>query len=419
MLRHYLVLSLKVLMRRKFFTFISVFGVGFTLLVLMVVTAVFDHQFAPAAPESRQGRILASIDAQFQAEQGGICCGGGLRLYNNYARNLPGAERLSIFSNGDILDSYVEGRKLESSIKRTDGEFWRILDFTFVEGRPYSSQEVDDAAFVAVITRATRERFFGSGSATGKTLEADGQRFRVIGVVENVSALRRIPYADIWVPLTTRKATGRQESLYGPFSAVVLAAQGASLPLLQSEFNSRVARLTPDELGDMKETPRVVAPFETTLQRFARSTPFADQEDPTPQTTRAIAFVTTAALLFVLLPTLNLVNINVSRIMERASEIGVRKAFGASSRTLVAQFVVENVILTLVGGTIGLLLSTFVLRGLNESGFVAHSTFAVNVRVFLYGLLIAAVFGVISGVYPAWRMSRMHPVAALRGANRS
>ena len=50
--------------------------------------------------------------------------------------------------------------------------------------------------------------------------------------------------------------------------------------------------------------------------------------------------------MFVLLPTVNLVNINVSRILERASEIGVRKAFGASRRTLVAQFVVENVILT-------------------------------------------------------------------------
>ena len=74
------------------------------------------------------------------------------------------------------------------------------------------------------------------------------------------------------------------------------------------------------------------------------------------------------ALLFVLLPTVNLVNINVSRIMERASEIGVRKAFGASARTLVGQFIVENVLLTLIGGLIGLVLSLFVLRALNESG---------------------------------------------------
>ena len=125
-------------------------------------------------------------------------------------------------------------------------------------------------------------------------------------------------------------------------------------------------------------------------------------------------FLVTAALLFVTLPTVNLVNVNISRILERASEIGVRKAFGAPTRSLVAQFVVENVLLTLAGGAIGLLLSAFVLRALNQSGMFAHSAFSVNGRVFAYGVLLAVAFGIFSGVYPAWRMARLHPVEALR-----
>ena len=63
----------------------------------------------------------------------------------------------------------------------------------------------------------------------------------------------------------------------------------------------------------------------------------------------------------------------------------MRKAFGAPTRTLVAQFVVENVILTLLGGAIGLVLSALVLRALNQSGFIAHSAFTINARVFVYG----------------------------------
>ena len=59
------------------------------------------------------------------------------------------------------------------------------------------------------------------------------------------------------------------------------------------------------------------------------------------------------ALLFMTLPALNLVTLNLSRILERAPEIGVRKAFGAPKRTLIAQFVTENVILTLIGGALG------------------------------------------------------------------
>ncbi len=105
-------------------------------------------------------------------------------------------------------------------------------------------------------------------------------------------------------------------------------------------------------------------------------------------------------LLFMLMPTVNLVNINVSRIMERASEIGVRKAFGAPARTLVGQFLVENILLTLIGGAIGFVLSIFVLRGIAQSGLFSYAHFTINLRVFAYGMVLAVMFGLISGRLP-------------------
>jgi putative ABC transport system permease protein len=141
----------------------------------------------------------------------------------------------------------------------------------------------------------------------------------------------------------------------------------------------------------------------------------ADKKNPESQVWRLAVFIAVLALLFSLIPTVNLVNINISRIMERASEIGVRKAFGAPARTLVGQFLVENLLLTMLGGMLGLLLSVLVLRAFNRSGVARYSQFAMNPRVFAYGLMIAAVFGLVSGVYPAWRMSRLNPVDALKG----
>jgi putative ABC transport system permease protein len=119
--------------------------------------------------------------------------------------------------------------------------------------------------------------------------------------------------------------------------------------------------------------------------------------------------------MFIILPTINLVNINISRIMERASEIGVRKAFGASSMTLVGQFIIENVLLTIVGGLIGFILSYGVLQYFNNTGWITYAQLELNYRVFLYGFIMMIVFGILSGVYPAWRMSRLHPVQALKG----
>jgi len=129
-----------------------------------------------------------------------------------------------------------------------------------------------------------------------------------------------------------------------------------------------------------------------------------------------ISVVAITVFLLMLLPTINLVNINVSRIMERSSEIGVRKAFGASSGTLAMQFIVENIILTLLGGIIGIIFSYIILSAINHSALIPNLTLSINFTVLFYGILACLLFGLLSGVYPAWRMSRMEVVSALKAS---
>jgi putative ABC transport system permease protein len=412
MLSHYLGLAVKVLLRRKFFTFISLFGISFTLLVLTIVTALFDHTFGPGATEPRQDRTLYVDRAVMYGPHNQWSSSGGFKLFDTYARDLPGVERLSIYEGSRTVHSYVNGRKIASSLKRTDDEFWKILEFTFLEGGPYATQDVAEARFVAVINATTRQRFFDGRPAVGQTIEADGQRFRVIGVVEDVSELRMAPYAEIWVPYTTAKTDAYKAEIMGGWSAMALARDKAAMAAIHEEFNSRLLRA---ELPDPKAYQAIVAPFETKLEAFARFMPTAARQDPESQVWKLIGLLTALGLLFLLIPTVNLVNINISRIMERASEIGVRKAFGAPARTLVGQFLVENILLTLVGGLIGFILSILTLRIIGESGIFSYARFTLNLRVFGYGVALAVLFGLISGVYPAWRMSRLNPVDALKG----
>ena len=88
---------------------------------------------------------------------------GGFKLFDKYARNLPGVERLSIYEGGRTVHSYVDGRKIASSLKRTDDEFWQILDFTFLEGGPYRHRRMSPRRGSS--RSSTRRR--GSGSSTG------------------------------------------------------------------------------------------------------------------------------------------------------------------------------------------------------------------------------------------------------------
>jgi putative ABC transport system permease protein len=413
-LRNYLKIAFKVFARRKFFTFVSLFGISFTLVVLMVATAILDHTFAPHAPEVNQARTIGLFYAQLIGPHMAWSSEAGYRLLDRCLRNLPGAERMSIYSNNQTVYSYPAGTKIKSSLKRTDWEFWRILRFDFLEGGPYTEDDVDQARFVAVINAATRERFFAGQPAVGQTIEADGQRFRVVGVVTDIPILRQVPFSDIWVPLTTAKNDSYKTQIMGGFYGIVVARDRADIPAMKAEFRSRVQRI---ELPDPKQYTTLVAPLETRFEELARAV-LGRQGDEVSHPERLWALLAGLAILFMLLPTINLVNLNVSRIMERASEIGVRKAFGASSRTLVGQFVVENVVLTLMGGAFGLLLSVLVLDGLSASGLLQYARFDLNLRIFAYAVGLALFFGVFSGVYPAWRMSRLHPVEALRGASR-
>ena len=412
MLSHYLVLAVKVLLRRKFFTFISLFGISFTLLVLMVVTALFDHTFGPGESEPRQDRTLYVERAVMYGPHSTWSSSGGYKLFDTYARNLPGVERLSIYEGGGTVYSYIEGRKIASFLKRTDDEFWRILEFRFLEGGPVSTEDVAEARLVAVINATTRQRFFEGRPAVGQTLEADGQRFRVIGVVEDVSELRTEPYAEIWVPYTTAKSDTYKSEIMGGWHAMALARDRAAMAAIREEFNSRLLRA---ELPDPKNYQAIVAPLETKIEAFARFMPTSDRKSTDSQVWKLAGLLAALGLLFALIPTVNLVNINISRIMERASEIGVRKAFGAPARTLIGQFLVENILLTIVGGLVGLGLSMLALQVLSRSGLFTYAHFTLNARVFAYGMILAVAFGIISGVYPAWRMSRLNPVDALKG----
>jgi cell division protein FtsX len=115
-------------------------------------------------------------------------------------------------------------------------------------------------------------------------------------------------------------------------------------------------------------------------------------------------------LLFLLLPTINLVNLNMTRIMERSSEIGVRKAFGASSRTLVYQFIVENIILTVIGGIIGLILSVIVLQFINSLELIKDLHLSLNINVLLIQYRRVFFLWII-----VWRLPGMAHVAVERG----
>jgi len=171
MLKNYLKIAFKVFLRRKFFTFISLFAISFTLVVLMVAVAFLDTTFSPYAPETKQARTLGVFFMEMKSPDDHATWNGttGYGFLDRYVRTLPNAEKVAIFSEPELVHSYKNGEKIPAYLKRTDGAFWEILEFEFLEGAAFTAEDDKNANFVAVINEATRRKFFGNEPAVGRS----------------------------------------------------------------------------------------------------------------------------------------------------------------------------------------------------------------------------------------------------------
>jgi len=414
MLVNYLITAWKVFLRRKFFTFINLFGISLTLMVLMVVSTIGESYFYPKGPEKNIentrliNRLVLTNEEHTNTNSGRL----GYKFIKDNIFRLQTPELVSINSGVAGTPIFHQGKNTRLLVKKTDSNFWKVLDFSFLSGRAYSEEEFNEGKSVAVITRRTEKELFGDASAIDKKVSFENQSFTIIGVVENVSMAEEIALSDIWVPYTTNATSDYQLETSGRWNAILYHSNPAILKDANKEFinllKNDVILDTPNKLT------KAYSGAYTKLESLSRET-FYDEYSYETHEELFISFMIGLVLIFMLLPSINMINLNVSRIMERSSEIGVRKAFGASTNQLLMQFIVESILLTLVGGIIGIIFSFLILNSIEASGLIRYATFPFNFRVFLIGLFLIFVFGIISGGYPAYKMSKLNPVSALKG----
>ena len=416
MLRNYLLTAYKVFMRRKLFTAINMGCIVLTLVVLMVISALLDTAFWPTGVEGKSGRMLQvylMVSERINDKGQRIAMRDGTLGYKTIARYLKpmkGVERVAAVTMTSTVSVYQGDRVSRLDLRRVDADYWKIMDFRLRSGRLPDDEDDRLGRMVAVVNATTARRLFPDRAAVGERISVAGQAFEIIGVVDDVIHLNA--YADIWAPLATFPSTNYRNEVTGDFGALLLARSPADLPRIRADIE-RIAKTIEPVGNEIFGKTTIMA--DTKLDIFSRlllgRTNGADSGAD-----RLLATIAGGMFLFMLLPALNLVNLNMGRIMERSAEIGVRKAFGATSLQLAGQLVVENVLLCLAGGVIGLACAQGALWWLETAQLIPYLEVHINLKVFGWGMLISFVFGLLSGAIPAWRMSRLDPVHALKGA---
>lgn len=414
MILNYIKIAWKVLLRHPFYTFITLFGITMTLTVLMVLTSFLDHLVGNHYPEENRGRSLYIWNMTQQDSSGTSMQSGPMsyKFLTQFVKTLKTPERVGICSMSTAANTYVNGKRIKVSTKYCDPDFWKVATFEFLEGKPFNEQNIANGDKVAVITDLIKREYFENENepAVGKVIEIENEKYKVIGVVKSSPVTRFMTYSEVFFPYNMPKSNFQSKWFRGNFYAIVLAKNASDMPKIQEEFNDVIARfpLPANEDGFKYSV------LEVTAEKYVDN-----MVKPLLRTTVGNTFYIIVALVMLMLmglPAINLINLNVSRIMERASEIGIRKAFGAPVKTLAWQFIVENIFITLIGGFLALILTFIFIMIFNGSGLILHADLTINFYVFGVSLVVCFVFGLLSGVVPAFRMSKMKVIDALKSA---
>ncbi|MEA5140020.1 ABC transporter permease [Arcicella rigui] len=414
MLFNYIKIAWKVLLRHPFYTFITLFGITLTLTVLMVITSFIDHLVGSHYPEYKRDRSLYIMNIALR-DSARTSMNGGPVSYNfikEHLKTLKTPEKVGFSTMINSANSYLNGRRIKVSTKYCDATFWEVADYEFLEGKPFNEQNIANGEHVVVITDAMKKQYFEdeTASAIGKSIEVDNEKFKVIGVVKSAPVTRIMTFSDVFFPYNLPKSNYQSKGLQGNFTAIILAKNKSDFKAIQDEFDASVGRIPLPIMNWGNRYDIIDIKAQTYTDTFLNGLLREGQE--------IFLYVGIFFILMMLmgLPAINLVNLNVSRIMERASEIGIRKAFGAPSSSLAWQFIIENIFITMIGGSFALILTFIIISIFNDSGLILHADLSINFSVFGVSLLVCLIFGLLSGVVPALRMSKMKVIDALKSS---
>jgi putative ABC transport system permease protein len=282
--------------------------------------------------------------------------------------------------------------------------YQRIGGLSVVEGRFFSQDETDRAAPVCLLGEGARAGLFGQEEAVGKYIKVNEQWFHVIGVVgpqlSAQSEVAGIPAQDrnnlIYVPLYS--AIFRLEDTYSDLKdeidGVYLQLDPGIDIVSTADVVRSILNVSHRSAGDFS----VIVPAEL----------LAEQK----RTERLFNIVMVAiASISLLVGGIGIMNIMLASILERTREIGVRRAVGARQMDIVRQFVIEAILISFVGGVIG------IMFGFGMSRLIAWvagwSTIVTAVSIVL-AFMVSVSVGLVFGIYPALQAARLDPVEAIR-----
>ncbi|MBI9034320.1 MAG: ABC transporter permease [Bacteroidales bacterium] len=409
----------KIIRQNKFFTFLNLFGISITMMIILVAAIGIESMIKPGGPEENNEDILILHRLTMKNANSTNIGAFTLAQIDTYFKDVECCKNVS-FSSITTWNYISEYGVEDYRCRLADAAIFDVFDFQFIEGRPFNGDEEKKAEMVTVIDTRLRDRFFPDESAIGKQIEISGKIYKVLGVVEKIPQNCIYTNGNAFIPYTTNVPSNQELNALvqatGPYHLVYQIGNESTAQQVKDEVESIRHRF---ESAFQDSTQIFIGGPDTPMEAFLRG---YSNPDTYPGHSRMILKYFIYLILLMLLPAITTISIQLTRIQERSEEIGVRKSFGASRGALIRQILFENILLSILGSFMGLLLAIIFLFGFKEqfSQYMAETrSFNVNIQIDYFVFVVATfatlVFSLLSGFIPALRMSGLQIVDVLKG----
>ena len=427
MIKQYFKQALAQLRQQPVISFVSVLGTALAIFLIMLVVMIQQVKVAPFSPESNRDRFLHVRFMSIANKSWGDGTSNGpmsVQTAKACFKSLTLPEAVTIYSIAAITTpaSIPNAPAVSIDLRQTDDTFWKVFDFIFVNGKPYDEATFNSGLPVAVITESVARALFGSTEVSGRSFLLNHAPYTVAGVVKDVSTLASSAYGQVWIPYTsTNMATDTwSDNHMGMMSVTILARNNSDFTAIHDECEKARQQYNKILNDNGYELIYRNRPYDQEKQAID----FAANLEPDVKAERRQRIIIFVILLLV--PAINLSSMTQSRLRQRVSEIGVRRAFGSTRMEMMGQIIMENLIVTVLAGMIGLLFSVLFAYIGNSLLFAQAYSLTLNTpevstsillhpSTFMYALLFCFILNLLSSGIPAWRASRTSIVNALGG----
>ncbi len=420
MFKNYFKVGFRNLVRSKFYAAINIVGLAIGIAVFIVMAAYVKNETSYDKFNGKWDRIFR-VEYQYEANGNSQeVVKTPFPLKPMFLNDYPEVEHVVRFYQ-NRLDAttlrYKESHFTEDNVLFADPEVFKVFDFELEEGN--TENALADINSI-VMTRAVAKKYFGEEDPMGKVIKyKNDDQLKVTGILKDVPETSHISF-DILVPVELQRQRwirGDGNNGYdfekdwrwsGAWQYVLLKS-----PEAIGAFSEKLIENGKDFFGrsDLLEYDYSATPLSEIYLHSNKSGEFMANGN-----IRQVYGFAVIAVLILVIACINFINLNTARSAKRAKEVGLRKVMGAQRDQLIRQFIVESVLIVFCAVALATLLIEVMLPVFNQ--FMDKSLsipYQEHPEIILIYFAGALTIGVFAGVYPAYYLSRFHPIRALKG----